>query len=215
MRRQLTGVCLALCLSASAARAQGRSPTPIVGDESRVEGLAGVTLAAPQDVNQPPQCHALSLPCLTPRTAPDFGVALPIAWHVTHRFVLVGEAAVSANAWDAFQTNCLPAGRVTPPTCPGSEVDHIRSALAGLRVQTARLSYGAHDPVRLFGQVLVGPEWSSVVPRQRAVQPGGGVDIYLRSGMRIRLEGDYRFVPGGLRDLSTSRILIGIVFPVG
>jgi hypothetical protein len=207
---------LGLCLSASAAPAQPMTRAPTVGGASRAEVLAGVTGEAPEDVNQPPRCQELSLPCLSPRTFYDIGGALSIAGHLGDRLAVVGEAAAYRNRWDAFQTSCPPAGGRTPSECSGPQVNHVRSILAGLRVRTAPFLWRGYPPeLRVFGQVLIGTQWSSVVPGRRAIQPGGGLDIYLRNGITIRLEGDYCWVPGGFRDLSTSRTLIGIVIPLG
>ena len=69
--------------------------------------------------------------------------------------------------------------------------------------------------MRLFAQVLVGPEMSDVVAVRRAIQPGGGVDFYTHGGVTIRVEADYCSVPGGSRNLSTSRWLLGVVIPAG
>jgi hypothetical protein len=205
-----------LRLSASPALAQPMTLTPIVGGASRAEVQAGVTFEAPKDVNQAPLCQELSLPCLSPRTLPDVGGALSVAGYLAERFAIVGEAAVYVNSWDAFQTSCPPAGGSTPPACPGRQVNHVRSALAGVRVRTAPFKWRGYPPeMRIFGQLLVGPQWNSVAPRGLALQPGGGMDIYLHNGITIRVEGDYRRVPGGLRNLSTGRALIAIVFPIG
>jgi hypothetical protein len=204
-----------LVLSASAASAQTTGWPPLLEGTSRAEILAGVTFEAPVDVNQPPLCRELALPCSSPRTAPDLGGTLSIAVHVADRFAVVGEVAISRNLFDGFVTRCPPAGAGTPPECPAAQINDVLSALAGLRVRTAPLSHGREPDVRLFGQVLVGTQGSSVGSSRRAVQPGAGADFYLHNGITLRVEGDYCFAPGGLRDLSTSRLLIGIVFPPG
>lgn len=208
-------VFICLCLWASTVSAQPTTWPPLLEGTSRTEVLAGLTFEAPMDVNQAPLCRVLALPCTSPRTAPDFGGTLSIAVHVADRFAVVGEFAISLNAWAAFETGCPPAGGSTPPECPVTQTNDVLSGLAGLRVRTAPISHG-HDPdMRVFGQVLVGTQASSVGPSRRAIQPGAGVDFYLHNGITLRVEADYCFAPGGLRDLSTSRFLIGVVFPPG
>jgi hypothetical protein len=182
---------------------------------SRGELAAAVTSQAPADVNQPPLCGALALPCLSPRTMPDVGGALVLGARLTDHVALVGEAAVSNNVWFAYQTECAFNGGQTPAQCPSSRVNHVRTALAGARVRTALLRYRDGTVMRLFAQILVGPEISDVVAVRRAIQPGGGVDLYTRGGVTIRVEADYCSVPGGSRNLSTQRWLLGVVIPAG
>jgi hypothetical protein len=50
------------------------------------------------------------------------------------------------------------------------------------------------------------------VPGGRAIQPGAGVDFFIRSGITIRDQLDYCFVRGAGHGLSGSRVLVGIVF---
>jgi hypothetical protein len=204
-----------LCLSASAASAQTTGWPPLLEGTSRAEVVAGLTFEAPTDVNQAPLCRELSLPCTSPRTAPDFGGTLSIAVHVADTFAVVGEFAISRNAWEAFVSTCPPTGARTPPECPGAQINDVLTALAGLRARTAPIAQGHGPELRVFGQVLVGRQGSHVESSRRAIQPGAGVDFYLRNGITLRVEADYCFAPGGLRDLSTSRFLIGIVFPPG
>jgi hypothetical protein len=204
-----------LCLSASTASAQTSGWPPLLQGTSRAEVLAGLTFEAPTDVNQAPLCRELSLPCTSPRTAPDFGGTLSIAVHVADRFAAVGEFAISRNAWEAFVTRCPPAGATTPAECPGAQINDVLSALAGVRIRTAPLAQGHGPDLRVFGQVLVGTQGSSVESSRRAIQPGAGLDFYLRNGITLRVQADYCFAPGSRRDLSTSRFLIGIVFPSG
>src|SRR5262249_34327717 len=197
---------------ALSARAQSVLDDP--GD-SRGELAVAVTMQAPADVNQPPLCRTLALPCSSPRTMPDFGGALALGVRLTDRVALVGEAAVSNNAWSAYQTECPFNGGLAPAQCPGSQVNHVRTALVGARVRTALLRYRDGSLMRLFAQVLVGPELSDVVAVRRAIQPGGGVDFYTRAGVTIRVEADYCWTPGGVRNLSTPRWLLGVVIPAG
>ena len=206
-------IVLTLCVLGAALSARAQ-PVPDDPGDSRGELAAAVTFQGPDDVNQPPLCRTLGLPCSSPRTMPDFGGALGLAARLTDHVALVGEAAVWNNYWLAWQTQCPPAGGRTPAQCPGSQVNHVLTALAGARVRTALLRYRDGSLMRLFAQVLVGPEVSDVVARRRAIQPGAGVDFYTRVGATIRIEADYCSVPGGSRNLSTERWIVGVVIPV-
>ena len=66
--------------------------------------------------------------------------------------------------------------------------------------------------MRLFGQVLAGEQWATVVPARRAVQPGLGVDVTTSRGITVRWQFDYTSVPGPGRNLSGSRVLFGVVY---
>lgn len=90
----------------------------------------------------------------------------------------------------------------------------MRAALAGLRIRTPLIT-GWQTRGRFFLQALTGPQWSDVGSQQRVLQPGVGYDGYLRNGIAVRVEFDYRFARNGGRDLSTSRAFVGIAVPLG
>jgi hypothetical protein len=146
---------------------------------------------------------------------PDFGGALGLGARLADHVALVGEAAVYGNVWYGYRTECPPAGRQAPAQCPAAQTNHVFTALAGARVRTAHLRYRDGSVIRLFAQILVGREASDVAAGRRVIQPGGGVDFHTRAGVTIRVEGDYCAVPGGSRNLSTGRVLLGIVVPPG
>ena len=169
----------------------------------RIAAAAAVTLLKPDNVNLPPACTTLGLPCTSPKTVPDAGLALSVSGRVTAHVALVGELSSWANIWYADGTQ------------PGRRTNHVRAALAGLRAQTnVRPSHGRSQiDVVFFGQLLAGPQVSSVTPSRHAIQPGGGVDVRINEKITARCEVDYIKVPAGERDLSTSRVMIGAVFP--
>ena len=169
----------------------------------RIATALAVTLLKPDDVNLPPACTTLGVVCSSPKTVPDAGVALSVHGRITPHVALVGELSTWANIWYLDGTS---AGRRT---------NHVRAALAGVRAQTnVRPSHGRNAiDVVFFGQLLAGPQVSSVMPGSRAVQPGGGADVRINERITVRCEVDYIKVPAGERDLSTSRLMIGVVFP--
>jgi hypothetical protein len=136
---------------------------------------------------------------------PDIGWSLSINANISARFALVGEVNGYANYY-------------TPPTPRyGAKglFNQVHDLLAGSRVQSRffRVGGGRHTAdIRVFGQVLGGIRVSEVVPGGRAIQPGAGVDFFIRSGITIRDQLDYCFVRGAGHGLSGSRALVGIVF---
>lgn len=205
---------LTLCIAAAPARAQH---APLVTQDtfqSIGEVDAGVFMQAPADVNQPPSCRQLGVPCLTPRTFPDFGAAISAALYPSDIVGIAGELSVAGNAWWSYGTACEPVGEGRPGTCPVRQSNHIRSAVAGLRVRTPHRTSGATH-WRLFAQLLGGPQWTSIGPRRRVLQPGVGADDYVRNGIAVHVQYDYCFSPDDRRDLSTGRYLVGIAIPLG
>ena len=170
----------------------------------RFDIAAGVTMQGPEDVNLRPKCKELSISCSSsPRTFPDFGLNLAVAGRMAGPVALVGELGLWGNYWNVDGTR------------DGNRVNHVRTALGGIRV-ARRLQLGDRDAyeLRVFGQALVGPQWSSVTPTQRAVQPGIGLDTRRLNGrVSIRAQFDRLIVPAGIRNLSTGRVFIGAVLP--
>lgn len=171
---------------------------------SRFDVAAGIAINAPKDVNQRPLCTDLGLPCLTPRTFPDFGLLLQVAAYPLAHIALVGEASMYANAWDTVSTT----------TIADARLNHVNALLAGPRLTTGVLHFTKKDTqgFRAFAQVLVGEERSTVVPTRFAVQPGAGIDARLSNpNMWVRVSGDYRSTRGGPRNLSTERFMAALV----
>jgi hypothetical protein len=184
-------------LGAPSIRATGRR----VHAGARIEIATAMTLQTPPDVNLPPRCDALGLPCGTPRTFPDLGLTLSGGAQLSELFSVVGELSAYANLWHSS------------PTPDGDEINHVRAVLGGVRFRTPPLWTGGQKPfaMRLFAQLLAGSESSSVTTRHSAIQPGMGADFYA-GFFTLRCQMDYRFVPAGDRDLSAARFAVGLVF---
>jgi len=201
---------LALCLVAAPVGAQTASVVTVDEFRSTADVTAGISIQSPADVNQRPACHDLSLPCLTPQTFTGFGLALSAGVYPSDVVGIVSELSAYPNHWAANETNCDHAHSI----CAVNQTNHVRAALAGMKGRTPLIT-GWSTRGRFFAQALVGPQWSDVGPRLRVLQPGVGYDGYLRNGIGVRIEWDYRFVPRAVRDLSTGRILAGIAVPLG
>jgi len=168
---------------------------------SRTDVGAGFTMQTPADVNQPPLCQDLALPCGTPRTFPDLGGSVSIATSIIRSAAVVAEASVFDNLWySSFGSG-------------GRQHNVVRTLMAGVRasVRPPAVGGGKAVGVRLFGQILAGHEWSTELAARRAIQPGAGVDARFAGNRVVRIELDYRAVPGPGRNLSGSRVFIGMV----
>jgi hypothetical protein len=167
----------------------------------RFDVALGVSLNGPADVNQRPKCVELALPCTSPKTVPDFGVALQAALHATEHVALVGEASLYGNAWDTVGVD-------------KALTNHVSALLLGPRFVTSLLSFGFGKDTtryRAFTEVLAGPEASDVVPTRFALQPGAGIDFKLApEALSVRMAYSYRYTRGAPRNLSGGRILGGV-----
>src|SRR5262245_47871622 len=106
----------------SAATAWAGPPERSTASQSpRFDVAAGFPMHVPVDVNLRPQCIELSLPCGTPRTFPDWGVALSSAANVGRGTFVVGEASIFDNTWYSSLTKA------------GKERNVVRQLLAGVR----------------------------------------------------------------------------------
>lgn len=181
----------------AAQRADAESGVP------RFDVALGVTMNGPADVNQRPKCTQLGLPCLTPRTFPDFGLALQAVVHATRHIALAAEASIYGNMWDSVDVQ-------------KALTNHVSAILVGPRLTTGLRSLAmGRDTTRYdaFLQVLVGPEASTVLETRTALQPGAGIDAKLSpAGMSIRVAYDYRLTRGSPRNLSQGRVLCGLAF---
>jgi hypothetical protein len=190
-----------------AAGATSAAQTPWNERASRSDVAAGIFMAAPRDVNLRPLCTELALPCGSPRTFPDFGLALQVAAYPIDHVALVGEASMYDNRWDTVTVN-----RVN--SRDGLRYNRARALLLGPRLTTDLLHLTSQDTLgfRAFAQMLVGPEASTVISTRIAVQPGAGVDCRLKyPGAWVRVGVDYRSTRGGPRNLSTSRWMVALV----
>lgn len=160
-------------------------------------------MQAPADVNRAPTCNELGLPCLTPRTFPDFGVFVQAVAHVSTHVAVAAEASYYGNAWDTTGVD-------------NALTNHVSSAMLGPRFTTAvrplRL-WNDTTMVRAYAQLLAGPERSTAVPTRFALQPGLGIDFKLSApALWLRFEYDYRSTHGSPRNLSTSRVGSAVVY---
>jgi len=168
-----------------------------------IDAAIGLTLGGPADVNQRPLCDELNLPCNTPKTFPDFGVALQLAVHATSHVAVVAEVSDYTNMWDTVGV-----GRDT------QRESNTVGLLLGARAMTPRLYFAGKDTLGfvLFAQLLGGSESSPVVPTRFAVQPGIGFDARLsHPGLWGRWSADYRSTRGGPRNLSGARYMFALV----
>jgi hypothetical protein len=187
--------------------AMAQTPAAVTYDDTRAlaEVVTSFTFQAPEDVNQRPDCQHLSIPCTTPRTVPDGGVALTVSIFPHDRIGLVAEGSVYGNEWSAYGTTCA--------SCSIAQTNKVFAMLGGLRLRTANLHIHRNgNSVRLFTQVLAGPQWSDETRKHYALQPGLGLEHYVwnRTAV-IHIEYDYRFTPRDpIRNLTTGRFVIGI-----
>jgi len=167
----------------------------------RVDVALGVTMNSPADVNRPPKCTELGLPCLTPRTFPDFGFALQAAVHANAHLAVAAEASLYPNHWDTVGVN-------------HALTNHVSAVLIGPRFTTGPRNLGmGSDTTRFdaFAQILGGPERSTVLATRFALQPGAGIDARLspeRTSVRVTF--DYRATRSTPRNLSGGRVLFAL-----
>jgi hypothetical protein len=168
-----------------------------------IDAAIGLTIGGPADVNQRPLCDELNLPCNTPRTFPDFGVALQLAVHATSLVAVVAEVSDYTNLWDTVGV-----GR------SAKRENNTVGLLVGARAMTPVFYFTLKDTVGivLFAQLLGGSESSAVVPTRFALQPGIGVQGQLsHPGFWFRESFDYRRTRGGPRNLSGPRFTFALV----
>jgi hypothetical protein len=169
-----------------------------------VDVTLGVTVTGLiEDVNRAPRCVELGLPCTntSAHAAGGFGLVAAVAKNVNEHVAIVGDVSVYAAQWTSAES--LARNR--------AEFNVVRSALVGPRINT-RFIQSKSTTTRFFGQVLVGVEVSDVDAPPGAIQVGGGVDgwDFRAKPAMVRLELDYRLVPGPGRNLSGWRALFGI-----
>jgi hypothetical protein len=184
--------------------------TPDDDDSAAVVG-AGLFIAGPADVNQRPKCEAIGVPCLSPATFGDVGAAMFGAWYVNDNVGVAWEASAYGNNWYSYGGCALGAG---PGPCPVHQSNAVRAALAGVEVRTHLIT----DPTarwRLTARALAGPEWNDLGPHRRVIQIGAGADDYLRNGLLVHVQYDYRVSRDDRRDLSTGRFMVGVGIPIG
>ena len=195
------------------------SPLPAHAQESRlrlspVEVSLGVTInAVTTDVNIPPHCLRLALPCSHAEADRfgGFGIVAGFARNLTERLAIAGEIGTFRAGWDASD----PGGGVRRVTTA------VTSFFAGPKVTTGFYSAGDRSIGRFFGQLLVGGEASGVVPLRPALLAGGGADFTIPAAARgapgsrppiFRWSLDYRVSPGADRSFSGYRLAFQVLF---
>ena len=161
IRRGLLSI-VGLLASASVAWTQSTSMVTQDDHFSRGGIAIGITVQGPADVNQPQLCQRLYVPCLSPKSAPDFGVVMSAVGYLTKSLGVIGETSVYANRWESFGTKCFPADGRVQQECPVQDTNHVRSIVAGLRGRTSVWEDPFGEHYRVFVQGLVGPQWSSI-----------------------------------------------------
>ena len=207
MRRALTiGTSAAILFVTASARAD--SPIHVRHADTPVAdfGLA-LSLQMPQDLNQLPLCAIRSLPCLSPKSAPDGGWTFTGARSLSDELALMGEVGGYHQTWDSLET----------VHSNHREVNAVHSAMAGIRVAS---HFGGHrrpinDGTRFSARLLVGRMTSELLGNGPALEPGVGLDVRGRSGAMFRLGIDKCNVFGAGRGLTTGRAFIGVAFGVG
>lgn len=204
-------VAVALTFVATTAGAQPARDVKLPALEASI-GLTVNGLA--QDVNSVPHCLNLALPCThsTPSRFSGFGVNVSLSRNLSNRLAIAGDVSTFAAAWD---------GRVAAGA-PRRAVAHATSVVVGPRVSTGFFYPGNGDrtPGRFFGHILAGGEASDVAPLRPALLVGGGSDVIIPWGgesdgsphsVTLRMGLDYRLTPGGERNLSGWRFVLGFV----
>jgi hypothetical protein len=82
-------------------------------------------------------------------------------------FGIVGEVSGYPNEWASYEPSCDREHSI----CAVNHTNHVRAALAGVKGRTPLIDGGTARG-RFFAQVLLGPEWSDVLPRQGVVALG-------------------------------------------
>jgi hypothetical protein len=192
----------------AAASARADSPIRVRHADTPVAdfGLA-LSLQTPQDLNQLPLCAVRSLPCLSPKSAPDGGWTFTGARSISDELALIGEVGGYHQTWDSFET----------VHSNHREVNPVYSAMAGIRVAS---HFGGHrqpiyDGGRFYARLLVGRMTSELLGSGPAIEPGIGIDVRGHSGAMFRLGIDLCVAGGTARGLTTSRGFIGVAFGVG
>jgi hypothetical protein len=197
---------VAMCLSAIPARAD--SPIHVRKADTPVAdfGLA-LSLQSPQDLNQLPLCAMRSLPCLSPKSAPDAGWTFTAARSLSDELALIGEVGGYQQTWDSFQT----------VHSNHREVNRVYSAMAGVRVAShfAGHRQPLYDGGRFYARLLAGRMTSELLGSGPAIEPGIGIDVRGHGGAMFRLGIDLCVAGGAAHGLTTSRGFIGVAFGVG
>lgn len=171
-------------------------------EPGRVEFGAGFTMQTPPDVNLRPLCTEMSLPCGSPRTFPDMGLAVTAARYWKW-FGLTTEAGFWGNHWSAG----IPAD--------SQKTNWVQYAMAGPAVRTKVITlFGSSKPmhVQLNALALTGILSSTLGGAARVQQVGAGFIGWAATNVWVRVQFDHSFTTDEPRDISGWRSLISVVF---
>lgn len=199
MALQATMAAHALTSAALGVGAQELPPTP---PPPRFEFGAALTMQAAPDVNRPPRCSALALPCESSRTLPDFGISATAAMDSYLPVGFAVETGLFANHWRADSTRS------------GERTNWVRFVMAGLSARTPIFRYGNPEPrfVRGHLRALGGALVRSLGAATRVLQVGAGADGLIRPDLWLRIQFDFRATESRPRELSGGRAAIGAVY---
>ena len=160
-------------LGAVALAAAALAQTAPAVEAGRVEVGVGLSVnALGTDLNAAPACEQGSFPCTHARPSDwgGFGLDLDVARTVARHLAVNGAATISDYSWDSPES--VRAGR--------SSTSVVRALLVGPMV---RSSFGrprgwTNESDRMFGQLLIGVEGSTIAPVHRVVEVGIGVDSH-------------------------------------
>jgi hypothetical protein len=206
----LTATLGAASLSTAAWAQMAPVPPPV--EAAPVEVSLGVSInALASDLNARPACAALGDPCTHVQSSDwgGFGLDLGVAGAVARHLALTGAATVAEYNWDSPES--VRANRTSASI--------VRAFLAGptWRSSFTRPRGVNNESDRMFGEVLVGVEGSTIAPPHRVIQASVGVDSHglLPSSpshsVTVRLEVGYRASPGLSHPETGLRFFIGAV----
>jgi hypothetical protein len=181
---------------------------------SPVEFSIGVTInTLLTDLNAPPHCLRLLLPCSHGEAErfSGFGLNLGVARTLGKHLAIAGEVSAFRPDWDVWE----------PPTGLGRASAWVTSFVVGPRASTEFLLYGPSHG-RFFVHALVGGQTSSVGSIRPTLVIGTGAEGGLYRASRraargpsrplfIRWSVDYRISPGDGRSFSGVRIAVSLM----
>jgi hypothetical protein len=174
-------------------------------ESGQLELGVGFTMQVPPDVNLRPLCTEMSLPCTSPKTFPDMGLAVT-AGRYWKWFGLTTEAGFWGNHWAAGIS------------ADSQRTNWVQYALAGPAIRSPVITFGSSDPhhFQLHAQALAGGLASTLGGTAPIKQVGVGISGWVKTNLWVRLQTDRSFTDDEPRALSGARWLIAVVFtPLG
>ena len=196
--RTLWSLGIAVAALAALAPLTAQPPPP-----SRYEVGLGFTMQTPPDVNLRPHCEAMSLPCGSPKTFPDFGLAATVAAWAASGFGVASEVGAWGNQWRSSSG------------AEGQETNWVRYAMAGPALRSRIFEYTGTAPAyaRVHFEAMAGVLGSTLGAVTRVSQIGVAFDGWTKRGVWVRFQLDWNDASNTPRDISGGRGLISIVVP--